>query len=77
MQMYTPEQRFPIGGSWTPGGPKQDFRGCETLFLRMRVCMFLYVLQKKNDIFEGLLVALLRRTLSSLLIPDNVTNLTI
>jgi len=25
-------QRFPTGGSWTPGGPKQDFQGSELRF---------------------------------------------
>ena len=57
--------------------PKQDFRESEMRFSRVRVCMFLDVrFLNRTEIYESLQVLLIKRTLSSLIIPANVTNLT-
>ena len=59
-------------------GPKQDYRGSKIRFSRLRVWMFLDVLFfKRNEIYESLQVVLIKRTLSSLSILANVTNLII
>jgi len=72
------EQRFQTGGSRAPGGPKQDFRGSEMRFSRLRVGMLLDVcFFKRTEIYERLQVLLLKRTLSRLAIPANVTDSTI
>ena len=65
---------FPTGSSRTPGGPKQGFWGPEMWFYRVGVCMSLDKLfTKENEIYESLQVLLLRRILSNLIIPANVT----
>jgi len=46
-------------------------------FSRVRICMFLEVLFKTTGFYESSQVLLLKRTLTSLIIPANVTNLTI
>jgi len=38
---YGLDQWFPTGGSRTPEGPKQHFRGSEMLFSRVGICMLL------------------------------------
>ena len=47
--MFDLGQWFPTGGSQTSGGPKQDFRGCEMGFSRLRVCIFLDVKTEINE----------------------------
>jgi len=45
------DQRFPTGGSRTPGGPKQGCRGSKMRFSRVTGCMFLEVLLRKEPKF--------------------------
>jgi len=73
------EQWFPTGGSQTHGVPKQHFRRSEMQFSRVRICMLLLdvLFVKITKISEILQVLLLKRTLSNLTIPANVTYWTI
>jgi len=72
---------FPCTSSCQPGGsrltrnPKQDFRGCKMWYSRLRIYMSFDVpFFKGNEIYESLQVLLLKRTLSSLIIPADFFN---
>jgi len=59
------EQRFPAGGSWTPGFRNAIFEG-ERLFVSE--CNFF----ERTEICESLQVQLRKRRISNLVIPANV-----
>jgi len=76
--VYTLFQRFPTGGFQTPGDRNKIFRGPEGDFRGLQICMFLKVpFFKRSESSESLHVLLLKRTLSSLIVPVNVTDVAI
>jgi len=74
---YCLGQRFQTGGSRITVGPKQDFRGSEMRFSRVKfVCSRMYLLSKQPRFLKDCNF-FYSRALSSIIVPANFTKLTV